>query len=140
MIQLPLVVSCFYGVFHLPRSFSKNLIFISHDAFPHKILPLSPKNLLCLTDLYLPSIRWISNPSKLIQNHIQKLYHERFISIQFLLGFRKNILSLGAPPSKWFILLTYLITHLFFILHITQLSSAQVDNILAQKVGYHTQL
>ena len=29
-----------------------------------------------------------------------KAYHERFISIPFLMGFGKHLFSLGAPPSK----------------------------------------
>lgn len=55
-----------FGFFHFPRSYLKKPVFISHNDYPYKIFPLSTSRLLCLMDLYLPSIRWISNPSKLI--------------------------------------------------------------------------
>jgi len=101
-----------YGFFHFPRSYLENIVFIYHDAFPHKSLPLSPTKILFPMDIYLPSIE------AYLESHLEA-YHERFISIPFLIGFGKHLLSLGAPPSKWFILLIYLIIHWIFILHIT---------------------
>ena len=92
-----------YGFFDFPRSYLEKLVFISHDAFPHKRLPLSPPKLLYPMNTYLPSIWWISNRLKLILNHVSKLIMKDS-SLSHSLWDLANISSLLVlhPPSDLF--------------------------------------
>jgi len=82
-------------IFPFAYVFFQKLTFISHEAFPHKILPLFPAKILVssLMDIYFQSIQYY------LESHL-RVYHERFVPIPFLNGIWQESHVLVSHFSK----------------------------------------
>lgn len=109
MIYSPLVASrfidfsIFLGLFQKISSLFPMMIFDIKLCFIYHKYSMSDGYLSHIHQMDIQSI------STYLKSHLES-YHETFISIPFLMRFGKHLLFIGAPHSKWFILLIYLIT------------------------------